>query len=321
MLDGAQRFLNNVRSHLKLDPSSEKEILCELYTHFEDRVEELEGSGLTEEEATRVASREFGPSKKVADELYEVHSISNWPQAIMAALPHVLFAVLFAFHQWTNAFWLSMIISSVFGAVVYGWKHNKPTWFFTWMGYALMPLIVVGLLLLDKAIGAGSVADSWWLWAAVVVYFAIVAAICTIILAHIWRRDWLLGSLTVLPFLAVIGWVLTDRWAGGLMQNDGSLLRGLESWVALSFLALAGVVIIFTRLKKRWLRVGVLLVAGLVILTIMASASGGNIGLANLLVLVIIALAIILGPALIDRRLAHHEPDEWADFLEKRSHQ
>ncbi len=30
----------------------------------------------------------------------------------------------------------------------------------------------------------------------------------------------------------------------------------------MSFLALAGIVIIFTRLKKRWLRVGVLLVAG-----------------------------------------------------------
>ncbi len=320
MLSGPQKLLNNIKLQLKLDPSSEKEILCELYTHFEDRVEELEESGLTEEEATRVASREFGPSKKVAEELHEVHCISNWPQALMAALPHILFAVLFAFRQWTNAFWLSIIILSVFGAVVYGWKHNKPTWFFTWLGYALMPLIVVGLLLLDKAIGAGGVSNSWWLWAAVVVYFAIVAAICTIILAHIWRRDWLLGSLTILPFLAVIGWVLTDRWVGGLMQNDGSLLRGLESWVALSFLALAGVVIIFTRLKKRWLRVGVLLVAGLVILTIMASASGGSISLPNVVILVIIALAIILGPALMDRRMARHESDEWSDFLEKRSH-
>jgi hypothetical protein len=147
-----------------------------------------------------------------------------------------------------------------------------------------------------------------------------VAALCAIILTHTWRRDWLLGSLTVLPFLAVIGWVLTDQWKDGLLQNGG-FLSGLEAWVSLSFLALGGVVIIFTRLKKRWLRVGALLVAGLVVITMMTSASGGSIGLFNLVVLVIVALAIILGPAIVDRRMARQQPDEWGDFLEKRSHE
>jgi len=318
MLGEVKEFLNSVRLQLKLDSSSEKEILSELYAHFEDRVQDLQESGLTEEEATRIASEEFGPSKKVAEELHEVHSISNWPQAVMAALPHVLFGLLFAFRQWTNAFWLSIIILSVFGAVIYGWKHNKPTWFFTWLGYALTPLLVVGLVLLDKALGAGALSSSWWLWASVIVYFSIVAAICTIILAHTWRRDWLLGSLSILPFLAVIGWVLTDRWNSGLIQGAG-FLYGLEPWIALSFLALAGIVIIFTRLKKRWLRVGVLLVAGLVILTMMTSASGRSVNLANLVVLAIIALVIILGPALVDRRLGPREQDGWADSWENHS--
>ncbi|MBN2098851.1 MAG: hypothetical protein JW753_04560 [Dehalococcoidia bacterium] len=310
--------LNALRLQLKLDPSSEKEILTELYDHFEDRVGELQESGLSEEEAIAIASQEFGPSNKVAEELNEVHSISNWPQAVMAALPHVLFGLLFAFRQWTNAFWLSIIIISVFGAVAYGWKHNKPTWFFTWLGYALAPFLVVGLVLLDKALGAADLSSSWWLWASVVVYFSIVAAICTIILVHTWRRDWLLGSLSTLPFLAVIGWVLTDRWNNGLIQGGG-FLHGLEPWIALSFLALAGIVIIFTRLKKRWLRVGVLLVAALVILTMMASASGRSVNLANLVVLAIIALVIILGPALVDRRLGPREQDGWAGSWERHS--
>jgi hypothetical protein len=320
MLGEVKEFLNSVRLQLKLDPSSAKDILSELYTHFEDRVEDLQESGFTEEEATRIASQEFGSSKKVAEELHDVHSISNWPQAIMAALPHVLFGLLFAFRQWTNAFWLSIIVLSVFGVVAYGWKHNKPTWFFTWLGYALTPLLVVGLLLLDKALGAGVLSSSWWLWASVVVYFSIVTAICAIILAYTWRRDWLLGSLSVLPFLAVIGWVLTDRWSGGLIAGEG-FLHGLEPWIALSFLALAGIVIIFTRLKKRWLRVGVLLVAGLVVLTMMTSASGRSVDIANLVFLVIIALTIILGPALVDRRLAPRDQDGWADPWEKHSHE
>lgn len=320
MLGDIKRLLGGVRLQLKLDPSSVEEILSELSTHLEDRVEELRESGFTEEEATRIASQEFGPSKVVAEEMYEVHSISNWPQAVMAALPHLLFGLLFAFRQWTNAFWLSIIVLSVFGVVAYGWKHHKPTWFFTWLGYALTPLLVVGLLILDKAIGAGGLSSSWWLWASVVVYFSIVIAICIIILLHTWRRDWLLGSLSVLPFMAVTGWVVTDRWNGGLIAGQGSL-DGLEPWIALSFLALAGVVIIFTRLKKRWLRIGVLLVAALVILTIMASATGGSISVANLVVLGIIALAIILGPALVDRRLGPRVRDGWADSWEKHSHE
>jgi hypothetical protein len=252
--------------------------------------------------------------------MYEVHSISDWPQAAMAALPHVLFGLLFAFRQWTNAFWLSIIIMSVFGAVAYGWKHHKPTWFFTWLGYALTPLLVVGLLLLDKALGAGVLSSSWWLWVCVISYFSIVTAICAIILAHTWRRDWVLGSLSTLPFLAVIGWVLTDRWNDGLIQ-EGGLLRGLEPWIALSFLALAGMVIIFTRLKKRWLKIGVLLVAALVILIMTAAATGRSVNVANLAVLAIIALAIILGPALVDRRLGPREQDGWADSWERHSHE
>jgi hypothetical protein len=318
MLGEVKNFLNTVRLQLKLDPSSEKEILTELYNHFEDRVEELQESGLSEEEATAKASREFGPSQKVAEELHEVHSISDWPQAVMAALPHVLFGLLFAFRQYTNAFWLSIIIMSVIGAVAYGWRHHKPTWFFTWLGYALTPFLVVGLVLLDKALDVSVLSSSWWLWAIVVIYFTIVAAICTIILVHTWRRDWLLGSLSVLPFLAVIGWVLTDRWNGGLIQSGG-FLHGLEPWIALSFLALAGMVIIFTRLKKRWLRVGVLLVAALVILTMMTSAAGRNANLANVVLLAIIALAIILGPALVDRRLGPRVEDGWADSWERHS--
>ena len=311
-------FLNTIRLQLRLDPSSEKEILTELHAHFEDRVDDLKRSGLTEEEAAFLASQEFGPSKKVAEELHEVHSVSNWPQAVMAALPHVLFGLLFAFRQWTNAFWLTIIIVSVVGAVAYGWKHNKPTWFFTWLGYALTPLLVVGLLLLDRALGAGALSHSWLLWGSVIVYFSIVAAICTIILVHTWRRDWLLGSLSVLPFLAVIGWVLTDRWNDSLIQGVG-FLQGLEPWVALSSLALAGMVLIFTRLKKRWLRVGVLLVATLVILTIMVLAMGRSVNVANVVVLAIIALAMILGPALVDRRLGPREQDGWVDSWDKRS--
>jgi len=315
MADELRRRLNKTRSRLGLDPSSEREILSELYTHLEERVEELESSGRSRDEATRIAGEEFGPVNKVASELSEVHSTSNWPQALLAALPHVLFSLLFASHQWSNIAWLVVILVSVFGVVIYGWQHGRPTWFFTWLGYALVPLLVVGLVLIDQALVRGVSGDSWWLWASVVLYFSVIAAVYFIIMLQILRRDWLLGSLTVLPFLAVIGWFLAGQWREELLQDREYLLSGLEPWIAMSFLTLAGMVVLFARLRKRWLKVGVLLIGGLSLLTIIASTAGGAVGPPHIFVLALLATVVLIGPALLDRRSNHRQAGNWADFL------
>ena len=176
MADEPGKRRNSAKSRLGLDSSSEKELLSELYTHLEDRIEELQESGRSREEAARKAAAEFGSVKRVARELSEVHSTSNWPQALMAALPHVVFSLLFAFHQWSNIIWLVVILISVFGVVIYGWQHGRPTWFFTWLGYALVPLLVVGLVVLDQALLRGMSGASSWLWASVLLYFAVIVA-------------------------------------------------------------------------------------------------------------------------------------------------
>ncbi len=318
MLTEAKKRLDKARAHLKLDPTSEKEVLCELYTHFEDRVEELEASGLSEEEAVPVAAREFGSLKAVTGELTEAHSKDNWPQALMAALPHVLFSLLFALHLWSNIGWLAVIILSVVGVVVYGWRHNRPTWFFTWLGYALIPLLGVGLIILDQALEGGSFAASWWLWLAATAYFSAVGVLLGIIMAHILKRDWLLGSLSVLPFLGVIGWFLTAQWRKELLQDGGGTFYGLEPWMVMSFLTLAGIVALFTQLRKRWLKLGVLLIAGLIVLIMMVLASMGSIGLFNIAVLALVAFVVLLGPAVMERRMGQRRTEHWDDFLEGR---
>ena len=85
-------YLENIRAQLRLAPSSEKEILGEIYTHFEERVIELREAGLSEEEAVEEAARCFGSAKAIAGEMNRVHTKSNWAQAIIAAVPHFLFA-------------------------------------------------------------------------------------------------------------------------------------------------------------------------------------------------------------------------------------
>lgn len=321
MLTELRYYLNNIRASLKLDPSSEKEILCELYTHFEDRVEELKEEGFSEEEATKAAAQYFGPLKAVAGELNEVHSSINWAQTIVAALPHLLFALLFALHQWSNVGWLSVILISIVGVAIYGWRHNKPTWFFTWLGYALVPLLVIGVFLLEQALNLNTLNSSWWVWLIVIIYFPLILWLFIHILLQVLRRDWLLGSLMVLPAPAIVGWFMTAQWKEESLEESRHPLYSLEPWIVLSFLTLAVIVILFTRLRQRPLKTGVLLAAGLAILILIACSSGGNIGFPNLVVLALVTLFLLLGPALLEHKIAHQEAKSWDYLLERNLHE
>jgi hypothetical protein len=310
--------LDRIRANLRLDTSSEKEVLCELYTHFEDRVEELKEAGFSEEEATKAAAQHFGPLKAVAGELNEVHSSINWAQTIVAALPHLLFALLFALHQWSNLSWLSVILISIVGVAIYGWRRNKPTWFFTWLGYALVPLLVIGVFLLEQALNLKTFGASWWVWLIVIVYFPLILWLFIHILLQVLRRDWLLGSLMALPVPAIVGWFMTAQWKEESLGESRHPLYSLEPWIVLSFLTLAAIVILFTRLRQRPLKAGALLAAGLAILILIACSSWGSIGFPNLVLLALVTLLLLLGPALLEHKIPHQEVKAWDYWLERR---
>lgn len=318
MLTEPRRYLDSVRKRLKLDSSTRKEVLSELYTHFEDRVEELQKAGLSEEEASKIAAESFGSFVTVGNELNEVHNSSNWVQTLVAASPHLLFALLFALHQWANIGWLMIIVMSTAGMAVYGWQHDKPTWFFTWLGYALMPLLVVGLLLLQKALGSNTLTSSWWAWLLLVVYFPIILWLFIHILLQVLKRDWLLGTLMALPVPPLVGWFITAQWRHDLLSNGESALYGLEPWIALSLLTLAGIVVLFNRFKQRRLKAGVLLISGLAVLIFIACSSAGSVGVLKLVFLASIMLFLLLGPALLEHRVANQEADPWDYLLEHR---
>lgn len=304
---GPRRYLGDVRTKLRLDSSSKRETLCELYAHFEDQVEELKEAGFSEEEAASIAARSFGPVKEIADELNEVHNRSNWAETLVAALPHFLFATLFALHQWSNIGWLVVILICTVGVAVYGWQHNKPTWFFTWLGYALIPLLVVGFFLLEHALSMKSLGSAWWVWLLLAVYFPVILWLFIHIVVRVLRRDWLLGSLMALPIPPIVGWFMTAQWKEELLEGGKHTVQSLEPWIALSFLTLAGIVVLFNRLKQRTLKVGALLVCGLAVVILIACSSGGSFGLLNVVVLALIILFLLLGPALLEHKVVDQD--------------
>jgi hypothetical protein len=290
-------YLDSVRENLKLDRSVESEVIHELETHIEDEFQELREAGLSEEEAANTCLTLLGSAKSVARQIYEAHSQGSWTQTLFAAMPHMLFGLLFALSWWRGIGWLLGMLVLVLSMAVYGWWRGKPAWLFPWLGYSLLPVVAAGLLLLYLPPG--------WSWVAIVIYLPLATWLVYSITAKTIRKDWLYTSLMLLPVPAIIGWFVAVE---PVNQMPGHWLQRMEQfapWIGLTFLALGLTVATFFRLRKRWLRISVLVASGLLTLTIVAYYTEGRLSLAALLVLVVVMLLLLLSPALVERTLRH----------------
>lgn len=290
-------YLDNIRDNLRLDFSSEREVISELETHIEDRLQELKEAGLSEEEAAKTCMRFLGSARLVARQIYEAHSQGTWRQALLAAMPHLLFGLLFALNWWRGVGWLLVMLILVLGMVAYGWWHGRPAWLFSWLGYALLPVMAAGLLLLYL--------PKEWSWLAILLYILLALWLVYTIAVQTIRKDWLYSSLMLLPLPTMIGWFLAvesvDEFPGYWLER----LQHFAPWIGLSFLAFAVAVAMFIRFRQRWLKVTVLLVAGLLALTLVACYAWGWLGLPTLLVLILVMVSLFLIPALLERKIRH----------------
>ncbi|MFH1002794.1 MAG: permease prefix domain 1-containing protein [Chloroflexota bacterium] len=302
MVTALSSYLTSIRDHLRLDPSSERDIMGELASHIEDRVQELKQSGLSEEEATSTCLRLLGSAKTVARQLYEAHSQGTWKQALMASLPHILFALLFVLNWWRGMGWLLAVLGLVLATVVYGWWHSKPTWFFPWLGYSLVPVAVAGLFLIYLPRG--------WSWLAIIFYIPLAAWLLYRITVQTIKRDWLYSSLMLLPVPVIVGWVLAMEAELGFSRYGLEHVQRFGPWIGTSFLALAIPVAVSVRLRQRWLKIAVLLISGLLTLLLVAYYTSGRFGLPAFLVLILVMVGLFLTPALLSRKLKHaaHQP-------------
>jgi len=290
-----EHYLADLRDNLRLDPSSEREIINELETHVEDRFQEMRGAGLSDEEAAKRCVGLLGSAKLVARQIYEAHSQGTWRQALLASIPHLFFASLFTL-KWWGIGWLPVMLAAVFGIVLYGWCHGKPTWLFPWLGYSLLPVVVAGLLLLYLPTG--------WSWLTILLYVPLVLwLLCYVTIKNI-KRDWLYSALMLLPVPTVIGWFLAvkqeDKFSGFSLEH----LYDFAPWIGLSFLVLGVTVAAFIRLRQRRLKILTLVASGLLTLTMVTFASS-KLGLFAFIILILLMLSFLLVPALLERRIRH----------------
>jgi len=289
------QYLDSIRDNLKLDPVSEGEIVNELKTHVEDRVQELKEAGLSEEEAVKNCVGLLGPAKLVARQIYEAHSQGTWRQALLASTPHLLFGLLFALNWWQGIGWLSIVLVLVIGTAVYGWSHGKPAWFFPWLGCSLLLVGGAGLLLLYL--------PKVWSWLVIPLYIPLALWLLYSITIQTIKRDWLYSSLMLLPVPTVIGWFLIVTTGGEFPEYSLESLQYFAPWVGLAFLALAVSMAVFIRVRQRRSKTAVLVISGLLTLTMVAYFANGRLGLPAFFVLILALVSLFIVPALLERRI------------------
>lgn len=289
------QYLEAIRFKARLEGPREKEVLDELKSHFEESIEELTERGLSEEEAVQACLDRMGSPKLVAKQIYEAYSQGSWVQVLLVSMPHVLFGGLFALNWWHHIGWVSAMLVLVLAITVYGWWHGRPAWIFSWLSYCLLPVLAVGIMLLYLPRG--------WSFLAIPVYLIMASWWLFRIIVQATRRDWLFGSLVLLPLPIVIGWYLAVFPGGKFTAASLPRVHAFAPWIGLSFIALAATMAAFVRIRQRWLRVCLLATSGLMTLTLVTYYSFGRLNTFTFLGLVLVMWGIFLLPPLLERQL------------------
>jgi len=270
MVSSISHYLNRFKDCLHIDQTIKDGVAEELYTHLEEKTQELEENGLSREEAGKIAVQSLGSPELIAQQIYETHAQGSWKEALFSALPHLLVALLFTSYYWQNIIYASIILALTVGIAIYGWHRGKPIWLFPWLGYYLMPVVITGILLLSLPQG--------WGWIAALIYIPLALFVFIYIVRQTARRDWLYASLMLAPMLVTFTWFSSLGTGNELLASDWiARLQTNALWIVISFIALAGATIAFIRLKPRRYKILSLLIPPLVILLSVTMASRGNI--------------------------------------------
>ena len=314
-------FLDEVRTHLHLDPGTERRVITEMRTHFQEKMSDLQDLGMPEEEATREALASFGEARSIARMTYEAYSKGSWIETLISCQPHLIVAALFATHVWRSPLLLSAAFASIIVIALLGWRNGAPNWLFSWIGYAVLPLLILSYMSMDPVArtilflvrGQGTPASLWHLAALAVLYtFTVWLIFSTAVTVA--RQDWILVSLMLLP-LPVLGiWIITVTQSAGFLLDA---LRGLEvrfsKWdtaMAYFFIVLGATTAVFVRVRQRALKVAAVIAVGIVGGAAAAGSIWGELGLFKLIAVSMCLLLFLTIPMLIHALLGRDQQAE-----------
>lgn len=319
-------YLHALARRLHLDPAEKDEIILELEAHLEDKAAELETQGVDKDTAMARAVEEMGAPNAVARGMYEVHSPGVWRDVLLATIPHFLLAAFFALHLWSHYFLVSLLLIAIAFVTWRNWRAGSPSkWSYSWMGYSLAaPALSWLLSLITLGYGAWTLLTTGHLPFNVVLFFLLIGYvpfsmwIMANVIFKMVKRDWLLASLTALPFPFLTSWILFLNWQGGLWSEHAERMQDSDTARAFIFVAMAVTTAVFLKVGPRLLRIGLLTVTTSILVIITAASLPVSLNALAVILMIVASLAFLLSPAMLESKIERRQlkADAAGDLLE-----
>ena len=314
MASQVARYLSDLRGQLHLAAAEEREILTEIRDHIQDSTEELLDEGIYPDDAMSSAINDMGATKRIARQMYEVHTHGSWYHTALAVLPHVLLSALFALGLWKAPGWLALLLALALMISIFGWRKGRPTWTYPWLGYCLVaPIVSWGLAVSALGYGAwgvltqGSLPLGIPIYLISLVYIAGSLLVALRIVTRVAQGDWVMASLTVLPAPFLVYWFLFFYNRQEFLPAEGNRFQGVDASAAMVFLLIAGATALFFRISRRMVR-AVLLATTIPLVVALAGLSfQGGTGYMPMVTLAATSVVVLLGPALLGQRAGRAE--------------
>jgi hypothetical protein len=238
-------YISAICNSVRTDSRTRSAIGREIDAHLRDHAELLKKSGCGEDEASRRAIESFGNPRDLARDLLMVHAQGTWRDAFLTSLPHLLVALLLtAYYEQSIACVIAVLLASGLG-IGQAVTRRVPPWSFSWLGYCLVPVVLVVFILLG--------ATHWWTLLGMA-YIPCAVLVVVYVVRQTASRDSLYVSLMLSPWAVITAWFMA---AGSLTDVQGIHLSaaGMLAYsreLVGSFVALAVASFVFARLRPRW---------------------------------------------------------------------
>jgi hypothetical protein len=321
MLPEVGSYLREVHGLLHLEPRTKRLVLAELRTYFQEKIQELQAEGLSEQEAARLAITCCGRPRIIARRMYEAHSHGTLPEAALASLPHLIVAFLFASHLWLQPVWGILAIAGIAGITILAWWNGRPSWLYPWIGYSLSIPLVCGWVsrsilgqLVSFALNRGA-APNFALVILVLVFCVLCISVVAVTTVRVAERDWLLASLMLVPLPIIGGWLASLRSMHGFFQGPAVMLHALDGEMSLALIALAVTSAAFVLVRQRVLKIGGLTVVGTLAAATVGHSLWGAQGLFGLLAASLLLLLFILSPVVVRSFFSDEDAVQFAESI------